>query len=66
MCAACVAQGVAYVGVAASGLQVLKHKARRDRGRLPQVEVEVDDDRDESQAVSSSMGSGPENSQPWP
>jgi acetyl/propionyl-CoA carboxylase alpha subunit len=46
MCAACVAQGVVYVGGAVAGLQVLgaRAKARRTRTDAPAPEPVPEDD----------------------
>jgi hypothetical protein len=44
MCAACVAQGVAYVGGAVAGLQVL---AARARGRRSPASPQAGNDHDE-------------------
>ncbi|MGH9210750.1 MAG: hypothetical protein ACRD2C_08710 [Acidimicrobiales bacterium] len=42
MCAACVAQGVTYVGGALAGLQVMAVRARAKRGRAADDAVPAD------------------------
>ena len=46
MCAACVAQGIGYVGTALASLQVMGARAKAKRGR-PDDDVDVDVDETE-------------------
>jgi hypothetical protein len=55
MCAACVAQGVVYVGGAVAGLQVMgaRAKARRRRTDPPEAEPTRNADDDELESAAS-------------